>query len=174
MITIITGNRAAGKTTVLLNFIKEQKNKSKSVFGIMTPGIYDEDKNKIGFVALDICSGESWELGRSDKKLDGPGYGPFSFSGRGFIRANEILKKVFTKGTEDIFLDEIGPLELKKGYGFFPVLSLIRGLDINRNLYLVIRPELINEFIRRFISGYNYRITEITQENREVINLFKQ
>ncbi len=102
------------------------------------------------------------------KKIVGPSYGPFSFSGKGFSRANEILGKVLSEGTDDVFLDELGPLELEKGYGFFPILPLISSFDINRNLYLVIRQELIDEFIPRFISENNYRIVEITQENRDL------
>ena len=169
MITIITGSRGVGKTTLLLKLIEELKNKRISTSGIMTPAIYDEDSNKVGFYALDVAAGERWKLGRSDRLLDGPSYGPFSFSERGFIRANEILEKVMTKGSEDVFLDEIGPLELEKGYGFSPILSLISSFDINRNLYLVIRSELIDEFVSRFISEKEYRIIEITLENREGI-----
>ena len=172
MITIITGSRGVGKTTLLLKLIEEQKNKGKHPSGIMTPAIYDKNNDKVGFYALNASNGEQWELGRSDKLLSGPSYGPFSFSERGFNRANEILEKVLSEGHADVFLDEIGPLELEKGYGFFSVLSLISSFDINRNLYLVIRPELIDEFVRGFLAEKEYRILEITMENRGRIDLF--
>lgn len=169
MIFIITGRRGVGKTTLLLKLIEELKNKGTPSSGIMTPAIYDEDGNKVGFYALDVADGGQWELGRSDKLLDGSSYGPFSFSERGFIRANEIIEKVLTNGLEDVFLDEIGPLELDKGYGFFPILSLINSFDINRSIYLVIRPELIDGFVSRFLTEKEYNIIEITPENREGI-----
>lgn len=169
MIIIITGTRGIGKTTLLLKLIEELKKNGTPLSGIMTPAIYDKDKNKVGFYALNVANGEQWELGRSDKLLEGPSYGPFSFSERGFNRANEILEKVLTNDPVDLFLDEIGPLELEKGYGFSPILSLINSFDINRNLYLVIRPELIDEFVSRFIQRKEYRIIEITLENREGI-----
>lgn len=172
MITIITGSRGVGKTTLLLKLIEELKNKGTHPSGIMTPAVYNEENNKVGFYALNVANGEQWELGRSDKLLSGPSYGPFSFSERGFIRANEVLKKVLSKGSGDVFLDEIGPLELEKGYGFFPILSLIGSININSNLYLVIRPELIDEFVRRFILNNEYKIIEITTSNRDVIDLF--
>jgi len=174
MITIITGRRAVGKTTFLLKMIKEIKYKESNPSGILTPAIYNANGDKVGFYALNVADGEQWELGRSDKKLAGPTYGPFSFSEKGFIKANEILVKILTEGTEYVFLDEIGPLELEKGYGFFPILSLISNFDINRNLYLVIRSELIDEFIHRFISEKEYRLVEITHGNRDVFDLFKQ
>jgi len=166
MITIITGSRGVGKTTLLLKFIEELKIKGSRPSGILTPAIYNINGDKVGFYALDVATGEQLEMGRSDKELNSHSYGPFSFSERGFIRANEILKCVLTKGSEDVFLDEIGPLELEKGYGFFPILSLISNFDKSRNFYLVIRRSLIDEFIGRFIADKEYRIIEITPENR--------
>ncbi len=172
MITIITGSRGVGKTTLLLNLIEKLKNMGTHPSGIITPAVHDGDGKKVGFYALDVTAGERWELGRSDKDLEGLSYGPFSFSERGFNRAIEILTKALTEGSEDVFLDEIGPLELEKGYGFSSILSLISGFNINRNLYLVIRPELIDEFVSRFLAEKEYRIIEITLENREGIDLF--
>ena len=172
MIKIITGSRGIGKTTFLLKLIEELKKKGTPHSGIMTPAIYNENGDKVGFYALDVADGEQWELGRSDKYLDGPSYGPFSFSERGFVRANEILEQVLSKGSEDVFLDEIGPLELSKGYGFFPILSSISSFNIDRYLYLVIRRSLIDEFAHKFLAGKEYRVIEITMNNRDLIDLF--
>jgi len=169
MITIITGSRGVGKTTFLLKLIEELKNKGTQPSGIMTPAIYDEDHKKVGFYALNVASGERWELGRSDRTLEGPSYGLFSFSERGFARANYILDEVMTDGSEDVLLDEIGPLELEKGYGFSPVLSLISSFNRKRNLYLVIRRSLIDEFVGRFLAENEHRVIEITLENRNRI-----
>ncbi len=170
MIFIITGSRGVGKTTCLLKLIEEKKIKGTFPSGIMTPAIYNANGNKLGFYALNVATSEQWELGRSDKLLGGPSYGPFSFNEGGFIRANEILKKILTEGSGDVFLDEIGPLELTKGYGFYPVLAPINKFDINRNLYLVIRPELIDEFLGRYLADNEYRIIEITTNNRDYLN----
>ena len=169
MITIITGSRGVGKTTFLLKMIEKLKNKRTHPSGIMTPAIYNEEGEKLGFYALDVTTEDQWELGRSDKLLDGPMYGPFSFSEKGFIKTNEILEEVLSKGLGDVFLDEIGPLELEKSYGFYPVLSLISSFDSDRNLYLVIRQSLIDEFGDRFLIGEDYKVIEITDENRDRI-----
>ncbi len=174
MITIITGSRGVGKTTFLLKLIDELKNKGKHPSGIMTPAIYNGDNEKVGFYALNVASGDQWELGRSDKHLDGTSYGPFYFSERGFIKANKILEQVLSKGPEDVFLDEIGPLELEKRYGFSPILPLIHNFGINRNLYLVIRQSLIYEFVSRFIGKKEYRVIEVTLENRNEIEIINQ
>ena len=171
MITIITGSRGVGKTSRLLKMIEELKNKGIPSSGIMTPGIYNEEDCKVGFYALDVKTHDQWELGRSDKLLKGPSYGPFSFSEMGFVRANKILENVLSNGPTNVFLDEIGPLELEKGYGFSPVLSLVGSFGIDRNLYLVIRKSLIDMFVSRFIPNNDYRIIEITAENRDSIFL---
>ena len=168
MITIITGIRGIGKTTFLLRLIEELRKKGNIPSGIITPAIYNNNRDKVGFYALDIKTDDQWELGRSDKLLDGPSYGPFSFSETGFIRANYILEEVLGEGSEDLFLDEIGPLELSKGYGFFPILSSISSFNIDRNLYLVIRRSLVDEFAHKFLAGEEYRVIEITMNNRDL------
>ena len=169
MITIVTGISGVGKTTHLLKLIEKLAISGLSPSGIMTPAIFNEAGGKVGFFALDVATGKKWELGRSDRTLDGPSYGPFSFSERGFVKANKILKQVLTKGTKDLILDEIGPLELEKGYGFLPILPYINNFSSNRNVYLVIRQSLIDDFIRRFIPKTEYIIVEITAKNRERI-----
>lgn len=173
MITIITGSRGVGKTTFLLKQIAKLKKQGHYPSGVMTPAMYDNDGRKVGFFALDISSSEQWELGRSDKLLCGPSYGPYSFSEMGFARANKILNQVLREGSEDVFLDEIGPLELEKNYGFISVLSLISGFNLKRNLYLVIRSELIEKFTIRFIGENDFKIIRITQENRDAMGFHK-
>ena len=169
MITIITGSRGVGKTTYLLKLIEELNNKGKPSSGIITPAIYNKTGTKVGFFALNVATGEKWDLGRSDRNLDGPSYGPYSFSEKGFLKANKILMQGLTKGRKDLFLDEIGPLELEKGYGFLPVLSSVSSFSSNLNLYLIIRPSLIAEFLDRFLKGKEYRVVEITARNRNQI-----
>jgi len=169
MITIVTGTSGVGKTTLLLKQIERLKNKGRLPLGIMTPAIYNETGIKVGFYAVDVANGRKWELGRSDRVLDGPSYGPYSFSEKGFIKANNMLVQVLSKGSGNLFLDEIGPLELEKGYGFLPVLSLIRSFSESRNLYLVVRQSLIDEFAGRFLKKKEYRVVEITMENRDKI-----
>ncbi|RLD29272.1 MAG: hypothetical protein DRI73_11045 [Bacteroidetes bacterium] len=166
MIFIITGSRGVGKTTILLKLIEELKKNGTHSSGIMTPAVYNEENNKVGFYALNVANDEQWELGRSDKLLSGPSYGPFSFNEKGFTKANEILEHVLISGSGDVFLDEIGPLELSKRYGFFPNLSLIRSFDIHRNLYLVIRRSLIDQFVSKYLAGKDHTIIEITMQNR--------
>lgn len=171
MITIITGESGVGKTTFLLKKIQQIKNSGRTVHGIITPPLYNEQHEKIGFSALNTDTGEEWELARTDKILSGPSYGPFHFSEKGFAKANSELSRNLKSKKRILFLDEIGPLELKHKEGYYPVFNLLETISPAQNIILVIRPSLIEEFINRYIPRHKYRIIAITARNRDSVML---
>ena len=172
MITIITGDRGIGKTTFLLKKSNIQTNEINTVYGILTPPIFDNRGIKIGFSALDLSNNKRWELARTDIKLQGSYYGPFNFSSKGFERANNIIIDALKQGISPIFLDEVGPLELSKKSGFYPSLSHIEKMKDSQDLFIVIRPELIPEYVKRVIPTEKYRIITVNKENRDQLELF--
>jgi len=172
MITIITGSRGIGKTTFLLKKSTIQTNEVKTLSGILTPPIFDNEGIKIGFSALDLSNMKRWELARTDIKLPGPSYGPFHFSSEGFERANDIIIDALLQGTTTLFLDEIGPLELTKNNGFYPCLSHIGRIKDSQDLFIVIRSELIPVFVKRVIPGKKYKTITVNKENRDRLQLF--
>ena len=115
MITIISGSKGIGKTTFLLKKSSALISEKTTVYGILTPSLYNEKGIKYGFFALDLYRKEKWELARTDKKLKGPSFGPYNFSEKGFKKANKVIKKGLKQANSTIFLDEIGPLELSFG-----------------------------------------------------------
>jgi len=171
MITIITGTRGIGKTNLILKFLQELKDSGRIAYGIITPPLFDSHRIKIGFSALNVSTGEKWELARTDKKLTGPTYGPFHFSNVGFTRANEILSGSMKQKKSIIFLDEIGPLELKHQKGYYPSLPLLAETGSAQKLFIVIRPELIERFANLYFPGVQYRIITVTSENRDHIDI---
>jgi nucleoside-triphosphatase THEP1 len=171
MIIILTGHRGIGKTTFLLKSIAQLKTQGEKISGILTPPVFNDNNEKIGFDAYDVKSGERWKLGRTDKSLAGPSFGPYTFSENGFIRANEKIQENLNQNMTSIFLDEVGPLELSRHRGFFPLLSQFKALNQQQNLYIVIRRELIDQFISNYIPGDNYKIITITEENRDTLQL---
>lgn len=173
MLHIITGKRGIGKTTTLLAYIEDLKGKGVSFSGIVTPPVFNRKGEKTGFDAKDIKTGESWALGRSDKKLDGPQYGPFSFSQSGFAKTMKSMKLGLESSDKFLFLDEIGPLELHRKKGFYSFLPEIDEAALHKEISLVIRPELIDEFLEKYIKLSTWRIIGITKENRngKLLNL---
>ena len=167
MITIITGDRGIGKTSFLLRISKDIKKHDKNIYGILSTPLFNNKNIKNGFSAMDLYSDEKWELARIDKDMKGPTYGPYHFSTAGFSRANETLRLSLCKKNALIIIDEIGPLELTHKQGFYDSLTMLHQSDLSNRIYLVIRPELIEEFARRFIGDNQYRIFTINEENRD-------
>lgn len=171
MITIITGDKGVGKTTFILKTIQEIKSSGRTVYGIITPPIFNKLQEKIGFSALNTATGEEWELARTDKFLSGPTFGPFHFCGNGFAKANRELLQNLKLKKEIIFLDEIGPLELKNQEGYYPALKHMKKNTKDQNIILVIRFSLIEKFISTYIPGQKYKILSVTVENRDSLSL---
>jgi len=173
MLVIITGPRGAGKTTALQSHIQRLRHEERKPKGLLTPPLLDENGLKTGFDAMSAETGEFWELARCDKKLEGPSYGPFSFSSEGFQRALKLLDADLQKGlSSPFFLDEIGPLELHGEAGFFPLLPKLAEASEKRDIYLVIRPELIDEFLSRYAENCPREIININSKNRDNPDLF--
>ena len=171
MITIITGDSGVGKTTFILKRIQKIKDSGRMAYGIITPAIFNEQNKKIGFSALSTSSGEEWELARTDKILPGPTYGPYHFCDEGFTKANNQLSKCLKSNKKIIFLDEIGPLELKHKDGYYPILKNLEEVTLLQNIFLVIRSSLIDKFINTYIPEQKYRIITITAQNRDSVEL---
>lgn len=161
MTTIISGERGAGKTTFLLTRQQELSERGEAVCGILSPLTVGPDGCKNGFDAFDVVSGERWPLARTDRDMKGISYGPFSFSSSGFAKANKVLTDGLRKRDCTLFIDEIGPLELKHKEGFYPVLSLLKEQHAPRDIYIVVRPELIGIFTDRYFPDGDCRILEI-------------
>ncbi len=179
MITIVTGEQGIGKTSFLIKQIQKLK-KRGSTGGILTPAVFvppftnqtDDTPIKIGFDALDISTGQQWPLGRKNKNLGGPLFGPFSFSQDGFFKAANVFKAALSRQDDFIFLDEIGPLELEKKKGFYNLLPLLSKIPENSRLCVVIRPSLIKKARAEIFSGTECRVFEITRKNRDTGDLF--
>jgi len=136
---LLTGGRGAGKTTLCLRLAAAFPGRFA---GLACPALFGAEGRKVGFLARDLRTGEEWELGRSDRDLDGPRTARFSFSRGGLDRAVSVLRLALEDGGRIAVIDEIGPLELRQGLGFAPVLPLLAGAG---DLLVVVRPELVGE-----------------------------
>jgi nucleoside-triphosphatase THEP1 len=156
---LLTGERGIGKTTFCLKLART----SASFSGIVSPAVLDPEGRRIGFQALSLESGESWELARSDRELDGPRFGRFSFSRAGIERSIGSLREGLSRAGKTLIIDEIGPLELVKGMGLAPVLPLLASAG---NLLVVVRRELLHE-VSALIPRHERKVFTITEESRD-------
>lgn len=79
-------------------------------------------------------------------------YGDFSFSSNGLQFADAIVEETLRNGSEPVFIDEIGPLELEMrgSYALFN-----KALEAGVELYFTVRESCLEDVIGRFgITDY--------------------
>lgn len=156
---LLTGKKGSGKTTICHSISQT----SPRFSGLLSLAVLNGKKEKIGFDALCIASGETWVLGRGEGNLDGPRYGRFSFSRDGIDRALACIGTALGNPGAVCIIDEIGPLELDKKGGFAPVLPRLRNAG---DLLIVIREELILQLVE-YIPLHKRQVVEVTDGNRD-------
>ena len=144
---IVTGEVDSGKTARLLSIYRELG----SGDGFINAKIYRDD-HFIGQRIIRLSTGES-EIFSAICEFTPPDwdeiykYGNFSFSGKGQAFARNITSGIIAKGTDPVFIDEIGPLELQK-QGLCDILSML--LRTKNEIYAVIRKSCINSVLKEF------------------------
>jgi nucleoside-triphosphatase THEP1 len=139
-IIILTGEIQAGKTTLLQQFCRQQKNTA----GILTPIVnatrmfYDISGNN--FFAMEALENEE-QLA----------IGKHLFSAKAFTKATAILSNA-NKNIElkYLIIDEIGPLEVKQQKGLYQSFKEILSSNFAYTLIVVIRQGLVEEAIKHF------------------------
>jgi nucleoside-triphosphatase THEP1 len=146
-IYLLEGEIQTGKTTSLMNFVRN----SQVCGGILSPV---KDKRRFFY---SISSQEFWpmEAGMDEKeKLE---IGKYVFSKSAFDKAIQCIEKDMQNNLRLIFLDEIGPLELKD-LGFADLLKKILAQPYKiQNLVLVVRSHAVNAILNHF----NIKATEV-------------
>jgi nucleoside-triphosphatase THEP1 len=143
---ILTAERGVGKTTLCLELARAHP----GFRGIVSPAILDSEGRKVGFSCLCLETGDRWELGRADIRLEGPLYGKYSFSADGLARAVACAQWAIVQPGGVTVIDEIGPLELERGAGFAPLLDMLASAG---DLLLVTRPRFAS-LLSRLLQGH--------------------
>lgn len=148
MVQIYTGPINSGKTTRIKDFYK---NLTKAE-GFISRKIF-QSKQIIGYDLVRLTDGKSKILARikshssliSKKSIQ---VGKFIFSEKGFIFGYHIIKTANEKNIENVFLDEIGPLEIIHHKGFYKLLK--QQLKKENNIHLTVRDNLLKDLIKTF------------------------
>ena len=74
-------------------------------------------------------------------------YDIFSFSEKAINFAEQVIDEILFGKCNPIYLDEIGPVELK-GMGFYRALKKV--LTADRDLYITVRESCVDDVIRKF------------------------
>jgi len=157
MIFIISGKQNQGKTKKIKSIYLEEKKGD----GFITQKIF-RDSAFYGYEIIRLSTGESRiQSVKSELFPDGisPLYrcGAYSFYSDGFSFADSVIDDIISKGTNPVFIDEIGPLELE-GRGHYN--CLIKILNSSRTVYFTIRNSCLENVIKSF-SIKDYSLIEI-------------
>jgi nucleoside-triphosphatase len=157
---ILSGPRAAGKTSLIRKVIEYLQNKPVDIAGILSVPV-EEDGIKIAIAGLDLRSGETRRLAIRNPGLSGElATRQWLFEPQAMQWADSILEK--STPCDLLVVDELGVLEFERGRGW---LSGLRALDDGRYsaAIAVIRPELLAQARARWPKS---EILEVTEESR--------
>ncbi len=154
---LLTGPVGVGKTTVAERVTGLARRQGIACGGLLAPALLNASGQKAGIWGVDLQSGERRILARTDRELDGPLVGPYSFAQSALDWAVGVVESALQRqetaaGNQQpcdlIIVDEIGKLELWRGVGLAPILPCLAAGEASRSLVLV-RDSLLSELQRR-------------------------
>jgi nucleoside-triphosphatase THEP1 len=154
MIYIVSGAIDSGKTTILQDIFKTVD--PDTAGGFISSKTFGEKFT--GYETVCLSTGIKATLAILVDEYQGQFsipifYQQFVFSQQGFDFGSAIINQlVDTEAIENIFIDEIGPLELNQG-GFYQAFK--QAIQSQKNVYAVIRTSCLAEILNYFnIKGY--------------------
>jgi len=141
MITLLTGERDAGKTSLCGRIADMARAASATVAGVISPAIF-RDGYKEGISVVDLRSGTSRPLAmkQTNRQFGEMGY---RFDESSLRWANDAVAS--SSPCDLLVIDEIGPLEILHNRGFVAAIEVLLTGEYNIAL-VVVRPELIDAF----------------------------
>ena len=143
---ILTGDRHEGKTTFATKLAAALEKGGLKTGGFVAPGKI-ENNRRSEFDILDLISGKRKPL-CSIHNQDGDQIGPFRFYPDGQKYGNQLLSIENLKGIDVIFIDEIGPLEMK-GQGWSPAIDKLMDVPAQTHIW-IIRKTLVEQAIQKW------------------------
>ncbi|MBN1564765.1 MAG: hypothetical protein JXA10_13040 [Anaerolineae bacterium] len=168
-VILISGARQIGKTTVLCHVRETALQTGYSVGGFLSVARFAADETgaeaKTGIDLMDAATGARLPLATIGG--DGPVQtGHYTFNPAA-LEAGLVYAQA-GQGADVFFVDELGPLELKRGAGWVAVLGMIRARQFGVAL-MTMRPELLDLARERMHLPPAAPLITITAANREQI-----
>lgn len=158
-ILVISGGRGAGKTSLVLGLARELAASGHRIGGIASPSERGGDGRPLAIDALDLATGERRLLATRgtapwqpvpEERGGRPGRS-LSFSEKTFAWAEAVFRAAAKPGFDLVALDEIGPLELDEGRGFFPLVGLVAAMaGLDRRFVLTVRESRAEKLLAFF------------------------
>ena len=169
-VTLIIGDRGAGKTTLCDKLYRRAADRGLDVCGTISYAVFDAADRKVGIDAFTISAGTTVPLARKDGSLLGSRWACYSFSDDAFNDCVRATVQALDEGVDLLILDEIGPLELAVQKGFLPILMFLESSQLPRETVAVVRPSLHNRlkhFFAHCPSRPDIRSVYVSPGNRD-------
>jgi nucleoside-triphosphatase THEP1 len=161
MLILLSGPIGSGKTTLCQRAAAAARERGIPVTGVLAPALLQHGQ-KVGIVAEDLYSGETRLLARSDQELGGVRVGRYSFDDGTLQWMASLCERALAAGAPGgdalVFVDEIGPLELRQAGGLARAILLLarprRGAAV-----VVVRDTLLEELLARVAPGVPHVIS---------------
>ncbi len=145
-IYILTSNRHEGKTTCASQLDEALRNLNYKNGGFLAPGKF-EKKRRSEFNIIDLQTREQKPL-CSIHFEKGEEIGPFRFDADGQKFGHDLLRIENVESVDFIFIDEIGPLELKSK-GWAPSIDKLM-MTPELTMIWIVRKSLVNKVINKW------------------------
>jgi len=162
---LLSGERGSGKTTLCLKTVEVLRQRGLRCGGVLCPKVFGEQGEILGIEAVDVAGDSKVRrlLARTDRVLNGPVIGPYSFSAEGLRFAQLALAGGAARG-DILFADELGPLEMR-GAGLVNLLPLALDAAVPP-MVITVRPSLVPE-VQEKLKGLRVLVVNIEAAGRE-------
>jgi hypothetical protein len=136
---LVSGPSGSGKTTWCANIVVQARSLGLTFGGFICPAVIQDGK-KTGIDLMNVASGEKRHLGICSSDDGKTTIGCWQMDEGVLAWGNEIIAGL--QNEDIIIIDEIGPLELERGLGYWHALTLLDE-GCYRTALVVIRPALL-------------------------------
>jgi nucleoside-triphosphatase THEP1 len=162
-LVFLTGWRKTGKTSLLLNLIRQADCLSLDLAGVVSPGRFI-DHIETGKFVWDLRSREKFLLASAvPGELLGMQLGLWTFDEDVLAWGNACFAAI--EYCDVLLVDEIGPLELERKMGWMAALDALERVTA-RTAIVVIRPECLETMTARFPEAIHLELTGTSDRGR--------
>jgi nucleoside-triphosphatase THEP1 len=164
---ILSGKKHKGKTSYAFKLAAGLKAQNHQTGGFLAPGKFEKNRRS-EFNILDLNSGKQKLL--CSVHLDqGEEIGPFRFDADGQKFGHDLLLPENLKDIDFIFIDEIGPLEMKDK-GWTPSINRLMT-NPDYTLIWIVRENLVSEVIKKW-KLIDVNVFDINEQSAEEVASF--
>ncbi|HEY42689.1 MAG TPA: DUF2478 domain-containing protein [Anaerolineae bacterium] len=146
-LTLITGPSGSGKSAWCSQFIEAARADGRKVGGVLSRPVLMEGR-KVGIDLLDLITGEERRLA-NPRAPDSQGLMTerWLFDTQTLSWANRVLRDL--PSCDLVVIDEFGPLEFSRDEGLQEGMRIVDDHQFPE-LYVVVRPELLSQALKRW------------------------